>query len=159
MEIICGFRLDIMRDGMVMRSTASYKSITNAGYEFMIRSQGDPVSRPPIADTLGIGWGPGSTTPFAGAQTTLQGASTSLKPATWSYDPVTNLYYATLEATWPANDPSTSLIYIGEIGLFNSAGTMIDRTPITPTPKRPEEAAKVHGVIGFVQSESGFTLI
>lgn len=161
MRLICGFRLEVLdpKTRKPVRSVTSAKSITNAGYEFLIRAAGDPVSRPPIVNTIGIGWGAGSTTPFDRSQTALQGAYTSLKAATWSYNPSTNLMYATLEAIWGINEPTAELILIGELGLFNGAGTMVDRTPITPTPKRPGEYVRVHGVIGYTESETGFTLI
>jgi len=160
-KLIYSFRLEIIdpSTGKVVRSVVSDRSITYDGCEFLLRSAGDPVNRPPVADTLGIGWGEGSTAPFNPNQTGLQGAFTSLKPATFTYDPAEDRLRATFEASWGENDPSTELILVGEIALFNSEGTMIDRTPITPTPKKPNEAIKVHGVLKFVESESGFTLI
>lgn len=161
MKLVCGFRLEILdpKTNRPIRCVTSMKSVTDAGYEFLIRAVGDPATRPPVVNTIGIGWGAGSTTPFDRSQTALQGAYTSLKAATWSYDPLTDLMYATLEATWGVNDPATELILIGEVGLFNGAGTMVDRTPVTPTPKKPDEPMRVHGVIGYTESETGFTLI
>lgn len=161
MRVLLGFRLYVFDPvtGRVLRRQTVWRSITNAGYEFIIRSAMDPTTRPPVASTLGIGWGTGSTTPFDRSQAALQGAYTSMKSASFVYDPVQDLLHGYLEATWGENDPSSELIVIGELGMFNAAGTMIDRTPITPTPKRPNEAIRVHGVLGFKEAETAFTLI
>jgi len=160
MRMIVGFKIDIVdiSTGKVIYSVTYDKSVTYAGYEFIIRSAGDPVSRPSVIDTLGIGWGAGSTTPFDPSQTALQGVNTSFKAATWIYNPSSDRLKSYFRAEWPAGDPSTELVLIGEIGLF-SGTTMVDRTPITPTPKKPTESLIVHGVLGFTESESGFTLL
>jgi len=161
MRMIVGFRIDIVdiSTGKVIYSATYDKSVTYAGYEFIIRAAGDPISRPPVIDTIGIGWGAGATAPFDLNQTSLQGASTSFKTVQWIYDPVVDRLRSYFKATWSANDPSpTDVIIIGEIGLF-SGTTMIDRTPITPTPKNPGESIVISGVLGFTESETGFTLI
>lgn len=153
-------RLDVIdtATGKIVYSVSSNRSITYAGYEFLIRCAGDPTTRPTIANTIGIGWGPGANTEFNPNQTSLQGAYTSFKPATWSYNPATDRLRSYFSATWGSNDPSASLIWIGEIGLF-SGSTLIDRTPITPTPKFPDQTIVASGVLGFTQAQSSFTLL
>lgn|GEM_PF-6324311 len=143
--------------GRILAVRKSAKSITLAGYEHFIRAACDPAGRPPLINTLGIGWGPGSTTPFDENQTSLQGSNTSLKLAGWTYDPATNRRSCTFSASWGVGEPVAQLILIGELGLFRSDGVMVDRTPITPTPKYAQHAALVHAVLDLAQSETAFT--
>lgn len=142
----------------VLAHVCRARSITNAGYEVLIRAACDPV-RPALINTLGIGWGTGSTTPFDPTQMVLQGAGTSLKQATWTYDPIADRRSCMFAAVWGPNEPVAELILIGELGLFDASGTMIDRTPVTPTPKYPNLEAVVHGVLSFAESQAGYRVI
>ncbi len=144
----------------IRRRVREVRDITNAGYEFLVRSAMDPgPTRPPVVSRLGIGWGAGATTPFDRSQESLQAASTSFKDAAWSYDPESDVTHGTLAALWGPMDPSPGLIFVGELAMFNPDGVMVDRTVITPTPKRPEEPIEVHGVLGFAISETQFELV
>lgn len=159
MKIILRLSIVDPRTGRVVRSVARARSLTNAGYEFLLRAACDPAGRPGVISRVGIGWGPGSTTPFDPGQTGLQGDGTSIRDATWIYDPATDRRQCRFRASWPAGDPVAQTILIGELGLFGSNGVMIDRTPITPTPKYGDRAAVVDAVIYLAESEVGFRLI
>lgn len=144
----------------IRQRVRTFRDITDGGYEFLVRSAMDPgPTRPPVVTRLGIGWGAGSLTPFDRSQTGLQAASSSIKDATWSYDPDTDVMRGTLAALWGPMEPSEELIFVGELAMFTAGGVMVDRTVITPTPKRPEEPIEVHGVLGFSIAETQFDLI
>lgn len=156
--MVITLKLFVTENGLVVASAASRKSITYGGYEFIIRSVGDPTTRPAVISALGIGWGAGANTDFDPNQTGLQGTSTSYKTATFVYQPSQDRLSCKFQAMWGVNDPSTQDILIEEIGLF-SGTTLIDRTRITPTLKRANQEAVVHGVFKPVQSESEFSLL
>lgn len=63
---------------------------------------------------VGIGWGAGANTAFAGTQTDLQGASKDRKAAT----PTTGTKTFTLSATWGPNEPIAGTVGIEEVGSF-----------------------------------------
>jgi len=135
------------------------RSLTYAGMDWAARALCDPTSRPPVAGYLGIGYGPGANTPFDPAQTDLQGANRPRRPATFRWDATNRA--AILEATWGVDEPEPALIYVNEIGLFDSAtgGTLIDRVVVVPTPKRPEYPLRVHAAIRLVQSAVAYQFV
>lgn len=146
-------------EGRVVHWESHPKSLTYAGMDWAARALCDPTTRPPVAGYIGIGYGPGANTPFDPNQTDLQGAFTSRKPATFTFDEVNRA--AILEATWGANEPEASLIYVNEIGLFDSAtgGTLIDRVVVVPSGKRPEWPLRAHAVIRLVESAVAYQFI
>lgn len=145
--------------GRVIWQEVQPKSLTYAGMDWAARALCDPVSRPPVASYLGIGYGPGANTPFDPSQTDLQGANQQRRPAIFTFDAQNRA--AILEATWGVDEPETSLIYVNEIGLFDAAtgGTLIDRVVVVPTPKRPEYPLRVHAAIRLVQSSVAYQFV
>lgn len=149
-------------DGRIVVRRFAWRAITDAGVEWLLRCLGDGANRPAVASAVGIGWGDGAIRPFDPAQTDLQGAGRSRKAATWRYDPAANRHLATWEATWGPSEPTADpILYVGEIGLFDAltGGILIDRTPVTPTPKARDDTLRAHAVIRHTESTSGYVLI
>lgn len=135
----------IGRDGHVVRATGRWESLTNYGLDYIVGLMGSSTANP-IA-TIGIGWGTGANNPFQPGQTALQGQFTETKPVTFTKE--VQVGYGLFHAVYGANDPSTSVIYIGEIGIFDTLGNLVDRTVITPTPKLPFEVADAYCEVQF----------
>ena len=161
MALIIELGLTLMDpSGRVLWHEAHPRSLTYAGMAWAARALCDPVSRPPVAGYIGIGYGDGSPpVPFDPSQTDLQSPTTSRKPATFTFDALNRA--AILEATWGVNEPATGLIYVTEIGLFDSAtgGTLIDRVVVAPTGKRPEWPLRAHAVIRLVESAVAYQFL
>lgn len=132
------------------------RSLTVAGREYIVRSILDP-NRPAVASVLGIGWGEGASTPFNEAHTDLQAVNKSyLAVASFQYDPADAMGIVT--ATWGIGSPSTNLIFVGEVGFFDTypGGRLLDRLVIPPTPKQPYEPLMATAAIRVVQSSVGY---
>lgn len=129
-------------DGKLKDERKKKNTITNAGFDLICALLGNPT-RPTQLTHIGIGWGTGANTAFAATQTDLQGANKDRNAATYAY--TSGMKTFTLDATWGANDPSTSEAIIEESGCFNAAsgGTMLNRVVFTGIAKQPADTLKI----------------
>lgn len=131
----------ISPDGKLKDERRTTNTITDAGFDLICALLGNPT-RPTQLTHIGIGWGTGANTAFAATQTDLQGVNKDRNAATYAHTNGTKTF--TLEATWGANDPSTSEAVIEESGCFNAAsgGTMLNRVVFAGIAKQPADTIK-----------------
>lgn len=129
-------------DGKLKDERKTENAITDAGFDLICALLGNPT-RPTQLTHIGIGWGTGANTAFAATQTDLQGVNKDRNAATYAHTNGTKVF--SLEATWGANDPSTSEAIIEESGCFNAAsgGTMLNRVVFTGIAKQPADTVTI----------------